>query len=96
MQDDSLQRKFYGQMLTIRRFEERCNALYMQGKIPSTLHLYKGQEAVAVGVCAHLSVEDTITSTHRPHGHAIAKGVSCVRSWPSCMLRTPAAARQDG
>ena len=64
------------QMLTIRRFEERCNALYMQGKIPSTLHLYNGQEAVAVGVCAHLSVEDTITSTHRPHGHAIAKGVS--------------------
>jgi len=76
MQDDSLQLKFYRQMLTIRRFEERCNALYMQGKIPSTLHLYNGQEAVAVGVCAHLSVEDTITSTHRPHGHAIAKGVS--------------------
>ena len=76
MQDDSLQLKFYRQMLTIRRFEERCNALYMQGKIPSTLHLYTGQEAVAVGVCAHLSVEDTITSTHRPHGHAIAKGVS--------------------
>jgi TPP-dependent pyruvate/acetoin dehydrogenase alpha subunit len=63
-------------MLTIRRFEERCNALYMQGRIPSTLHLYNGQEAVAVGVCAHLSAEDTITSTHRPHGHAIAKGVS--------------------
>ena len=76
MQDDSLQLEFYRQMLTIRRFEERCNALYMQGKIPSTLHLYNGQEAVAVGVCAHLSVEDTITSTHRPHGHAIAKGVS--------------------
>ncbi len=76
MQDDSLQLKFYRQMLTIRRFEERCNALYMQGKIPSTLHLYNGQEAVAVGVCAHLSVEDTITSTHRPHGHAIAKGVA--------------------
>lgn len=67
---------FYRQMLTIRRFEERCNALYMQGRIPSTLHLYVGQEAVAVGVCAHLSAEDTITSTHRPHGHAIAKGVS--------------------
>lgn len=63
-------------MLTIRRFEERCNTLYMQGKIPSTLHLYIGQEAVAVGVCAHLSAADWITSTHRPHGHAIAKGVA--------------------
>jgi pyruvate dehydrogenase E1 component alpha subunit len=74
--DPPLHLGFYRQMLTIRRFEERCNALYMQGRIPSTLHLYNGQEAVAVGVCAHLSVEDTITSTHRPHGHAIAKGVS--------------------
>ena len=63
-------------MLTIRRFEERCNYLFMQGKIPSTLHLYIGQEAVATGVCAHLSDADYATSTHRPHGHAIAKGVS--------------------
>ncbi len=66
----------YHQMLTIRRFEERCNHLYMQGRIPSTLHLYVGQEAVAVGVCAHLSTDDYVASTHRPHGHAIAKGVS--------------------
>ncbi len=66
----------YRQMLTIRRFEERCNYLYMQGRIPSTLHLYNGQEAVAVGVCAHLSDADYVASTHRPHGHAIAKGVS--------------------
>jgi pyruvate dehydrogenase E1 component alpha subunit len=63
-------------MLTIRLFEERCNYLFMQGKIPSTLHLYIGQEAVASGVCAHLRTDDYITSTHRPHGHAIAKGVS--------------------
>ncbi len=68
--------ELYRTMLTIRRFEERCNYLYMQGKIPSTLHLYIGQEAVASGVCAHLRHDDTITSTHRPHGHAIAKGVS--------------------
>lgn len=65
----------YGRMLLIRRFEERCNQLFMQGKIPSTLHLYIGQEAVAVGVCSHLSHKDYATSTHRPHGHAIAKGV---------------------
>jgi pyruvate dehydrogenase E1 component alpha subunit len=66
----------YRSMLTIRRFEEKCNHLFMQGRIPSTLHLYIGQEAVAVGVCAHLSPEDTMLTTHRPHGHAIAKGVS--------------------
>jgi TPP-dependent pyruvate/acetoin dehydrogenase alpha subunit len=66
----------YRSMLTIRRFEERCNELYMQGRIPSTLHLYIGQEAVAVGVCAHLRPDDYLFSTHRPHGHALAKGVS--------------------
>ena len=66
----------YRRMLTIRRFEERCNALYMQGRIPSTLHLYIGQEAVAVGVCAHLRTTDYVLGTHRPHGHAIAKGVA--------------------
>lgn len=66
----------YRTMLTIRRFEERCNYLYMQGRIPSTLHLYIGQEAVAAGVCAHLRTDDYALSTHRPHGHAIAKGVS--------------------
>jgi len=66
----------YRTMLTIRRFEERCNYLYMQGRIPSTLHLYIGQEAVATGVCVRLSPEDYALSTHRPHGHAIAKGVA--------------------
>jgi pyruvate dehydrogenase E1 component alpha subunit len=66
----------YRTMLTIRRFEERCNYLFMQGRIPSTLHLYIGQEAVATGVCAHLRPDDYAFSTHRPHGHAIAKGVA--------------------
>lgn len=66
---------FY-RMVLIRRFEERVNELYMKGLIPSTLHLYIGQEAVAVGVCANLKVNDYLLSTHRPHGHAIAKGVS--------------------
>jgi TPP-dependent pyruvate/acetoin dehydrogenase alpha subunit len=66
----------YREMLLIRRFEERCNALFLQGRIPSTLHLYIGQEAVAVGVCAALRRDDYLTSTHRPHGHALAKGVS--------------------
>jgi TPP-dependent pyruvate/acetoin dehydrogenase alpha subunit len=68
--------EMYRTMLTIRRFEERCNYLFMQGRIPSTLHLYIGQEAVATGVCAHLRPDDYALSTHRPHGHAIAKGVA--------------------
>jgi pyruvate dehydrogenase E1 component alpha subunit len=74
--DAALQLDFYRRMLTIRRFEERCNYLFMQGKIPSTLHLYIGQEAVAVGVSAHLTDADYATSTHRPHGHSLAKGVT--------------------
>jgi acetoin:2,6-dichlorophenolindophenol oxidoreductase subunit alpha len=74
--EPALQIDLYRRMLTIRRFEERCNYLFMQGKIPSTLHLYIGQEAVAVGVCAHLSDADYATSTHRPHGHSLAKGVA--------------------
>lgn len=66
----------YRTMLILRRFEERCNHLYMQGRIPSTLHLYIGQEAVATGVCANLRPDDYLYSTHRPHGHALAKGVT--------------------
>jgi TPP-dependent pyruvate/acetoin dehydrogenase alpha subunit len=65
----------YRRMLLIRRFEERVYLLYLQGEIPGTLHQYQGQEAVAVGVCDVLRRTDWITSTHRPHGHALAKGV---------------------
>ena len=68
--------RMYHTMILIRRFEERVNELYMQGRIPSTLHLYIGQEAVATGICANLRQEDYVLSTHRPHGHALAKGVS--------------------
>jgi TPP-dependent pyruvate/acetoin dehydrogenase alpha subunit len=63
-------------MLRIRRFEERVYLLFLEGEIPGTLHQYQGQEAVAVGVCDALERTDWITSTHRPHGHALAKGVS--------------------
>jgi pyruvate dehydrogenase E1 component alpha subunit len=65
----------YRDMLLIRRFEERCNTLFLQGKIASTLHLYIGQEAIAVGVCSALRPDDLVFGTHRPHGHALAKGV---------------------
>ncbi|HYT26980.1 MAG TPA: thiamine pyrophosphate-dependent dehydrogenase E1 component subunit alpha [Actinomycetota bacterium] len=65
----------YDRMVTIRAFEERVAKLFADGHIPGFVHLYAGEEAVAVGVCAHLQDTDFITSTHRGHGHCIAKGV---------------------
>ena len=61
-------------MVRIRRFEEEAGKLMENGKVPGALHLYVGQEAVAAGVMVHLSNADQITSTHRGHGHLIAKG----------------------
>ncbi|MCK4440079.1 pyruvate dehydrogenase (acetyl-transferring) E1 component subunit alpha [Candidatus Bathyarchaeota archaeon] len=61
-------------MLEIRRFEEKVFELYAQNLVPGTIHLYTGEEAVAVGVCGNLRKDDYITSTHRGHGHCIAKG----------------------
>ncbi|MFD2371696.1 thiamine pyrophosphate-dependent dehydrogenase E1 component subunit alpha [Brevibacillus sp. GCM10020057] len=64
----------YQKMLEIRKFEDKVHDLFGQGKIPGFVHLYAGEEAIAVGLCAHLDDQDTITSTHRGHGHCIAKG----------------------
>jgi pyruvate dehydrogenase E1 component alpha subunit len=61
-------------MLEIRFFEEKVFDLYGQNLVPGTIHLYAGEEAVAVGVCSNLRNDDYITSTHRGHGHCIAKG----------------------
>jgi pyruvate dehydrogenase E1 component alpha subunit len=61
-------------MVTIREFEEAAGRMAEQAKIPGAVHLYAGEEAVAVGVCSHLEATDTIASTHRGHGHCIAKG----------------------
>jgi TPP-dependent pyruvate/acetoin dehydrogenase alpha subunit len=66
-------------MILIREFEERAIQLRLAGKIYGAVHPYVGQEAVAVGVCAHLSVTDRVTSTHRGHGHCIAKGADVRR-----------------
>jgi pyruvate dehydrogenase E1 component alpha subunit len=66
--------ELYQTMLRIRRFEEKVMDLYARKLILGTVHLYIGEEAVATGVCANLKVEDYITSTHRGHGHCIAKG----------------------
>jgi len=66
--------KIFRKMLEIRHFEEKVYDLYGQNLVPGTIHLYAGQEAVAAGVCANLRKDDYITSTHRGHGHCIAKG----------------------
>jgi len=66
--------EMYQRMLQIRFFEEKVFELYGQNLVPGTIHLYAGEEAVAVGVCANLRRDDYITSTHRGHGHCIAKG----------------------
>jgi pyruvate dehydrogenase E1 component alpha subunit len=65
----------YRRMRMIRSFEEKLQELVLAGKLAGFLHLYAGEEAVAVGVCAHLDERDWVASTHRGHGHCIAKGV---------------------
>src|ERR1700746_2839061 len=65
----------YKTMRAIREFEERVHAEFATGEIPGFVHLYAGEEASAVGVCSNLDDRDTIASTHRGHGHCIAKGV---------------------
>src|SRR2546421_11532757 len=66
----------YRQMVAIRLFEERVNDLYTRALMPGLAHLYIGEEAVAVGICEALRRDDYITSTHRGHGHCVAKGAS--------------------
>ncbi|GAG30588.1 unnamed protein product, partial [marine sediment metagenome] len=68
--------RMLGRMIAIRRFEESVKQLYRAGEITGAIHLYIGQEAVAVGVCEALRDDDYVTSTHRSHGHAIAKGLN--------------------
>jgi pyruvate dehydrogenase E1 component alpha subunit len=68
--------RMYRQMVGIRLFEERVNDLYTRALMPGLAHLYIGEEAVAVGVCEALQADDYITSTHRGHGHCLAKGAA--------------------
>lgn len=74
--DEKMMVEVYRKMLRIRRFEEKVSELFSDGRIPGFVHLYIGEEAVAVGACAALRKDDYITSTHRGHGHCIAKGGS--------------------
>lgn len=67
-------RDLHRRMLRIRLFEEAAGKIFEQGKMPGFIHLYVGQEAVAAGVCAALRIDDQVGSTHRGHGHLVAKG----------------------
>src|SRR5437870_9605727 len=86
----------YEQMETIRVFEERAGKEFASGKIPGFVHLYAGEEAVAVGVCTHLSDDDFITSHHRGHGHCIAKGVDVQAMVAELLGREAGACRGKG
>jgi len=66
--------QMYRQMVRIRTFEDNANQLYLSAKMPGLTHMYSGEEAVAVGICEALTTDDKITSTHRGHGHCVAKG----------------------
>ena len=88
--------ELYRDMLLIRRFEEKAAELRMAGLIPGFLHPYIGQEAVAVGVCAALGRGAALTSTHRGHGHMLARGASPARMYAELYARRDGYNRAKG
>ena len=86
----------YEQMAKIREFEEKVNELYMKALMPGLAHLYSGQEAVAVGVCESLRRDDYITSTHRGHGHCLAKGAELHRMFAELLGKEAGYCRGKG
>jgi pyruvate dehydrogenase E1 component alpha subunit len=88
--------ELYERMLTIRVFEEHVDRLYTTAKMPGLAHLYSGEEAVAVGVCSALRHDDYITSTHRGHGHCLAKGAAIDRMFAELLGREAGYCRGKG
>jgi len=88
--DSSRARDALRDMLRIRRFEEKCAELYSAGKIRGFLHLYIGEEAVAVGVMKALTTDDAVVATYREHGHALARGI------PATALMAEMYGKQEG
>ena len=86
----------YEQMSKIRAFEENANELYLSRKMPGLTHLYIGEEAVAVGVCEALRRDDYITSTHRGHGHCVAKGARLDRMFAELLGKEAGYCRGKG
>ncbi len=88
--------QMYQQMFKIRAFEEQANELYLSAKMPGLTHLYIGEEAVAVGVCEALRQDDYITSTHRGHGHCLAKGAAVDRMFAELLGKEAGYCRGKG
>src|SRR5437867_8648452 len=86
----------YRRMVMIRLFEEQVNDLYTRALMPGLAHLYIGEEAVAVGVCEALEPADYITSTHRGHGHCLAKGASLDRMFAELLGKEAAYCKGKG
>jgi acetoin:2,6-dichlorophenolindophenol oxidoreductase subunit alpha len=86
----------YQQMVRIRLFEEQVNELYTRALMPGLAHLYSGEEAVAVGTCEALRRDDYITSTHRGHGHCLAKGASPERMFAELLGKEAGYCRGKG
>ncbi len=86
----------YRQLVKIRSFEKQVNELYLTAKMPGLAHLYIGEEAVAVGVCEALRTDDYITSTHRGHGHCLAKGASVERMFAELLGKAAGYCRGKG
>ena len=88
--------KAYRTMKTIREFEERLHVDFGRGEIPGFVHLYAGEEATATGIIMHLNDQDRIASTHRGHGHCIAKGVDIVEMMAEIYGKTTGSCRGKG
>ncbi len=86
----------YEQMVKIRTFEEAANELYTSAKMPGIAHLYIGEEAIAVGICEALRQDDYITSTHRGHGHCLAKGAALDRMFAELLGKEAGYCRGKG
>ena len=86
--DENVAAELYRRMRTIRRFEETVVELVNTNEIPGTTHEYIGQEAVAAGICVALRPDDMVASTHRGHGHVIAKGADVGRMFAELMARS--------
>jgi pyruvate dehydrogenase E1 component alpha subunit len=88
--------RFFRQMTAIRLFEERVNDLYTRALMPGLAHLYIGEEAVAVGICEALRPDDYVTSTHRGHGHCLAKGADPERMFAELLGKESGYCRGKG
>ena len=86
----------YEQMVKIRIFEEAANELYTSAKMPGIAHLYIGEEAIAVGICEAMRQDDYITSTHRGHGHCLAKGAALDRMFAELLGKEAGYCRGKG